>query len=611
MFGKSNGTGTSPIESVKSSYSRTYKSHLQTGMLHQFPHFGLIMEPMDITFLNHLDVSHDNYTLKVRIIKLWRQPSFKVPGETYAIEMILMDEEGNKIQATVMNKYFVKFEKLLEESVCLLIKKPSLGDNTSSYKCVDHPHKLFLNFDSTVKKCNDFLGPIHGFSFTAFDQLRGNLIPDDSTVDLIGYVHTFFEIEEFKRKNGKLSKKMNLQLHDLEARNIFVTLFDSYAEKMWNYLSKKEDGVLAVIILQFGRYKFLRGRAYVSTFYSASSLYIDDDIDEITVFKKNFINSLLAKEGDETASSHRVTSSLMLPNWRDDFLTKTVYHTMAEVNEIDQVTTVIVVGTIKCITQGIEWFYNACKKCNKKVITKHIASEIPDGSDQFEEKQILECTNQSCNEHVVFAIPRFKIPLRVQDKTGVLSLTLFDRDAQKILKKSAKELVDKILDGETNIFPNEFKDLVDKKFAFKIDIANFNLKNNYKFFTVIKLTDDPAIISDLEKKYKVEQPSSLESFDVHCTDSQSQDMVNIKDSISGTGENETPLSVSDISTGRTLLQNESTKKTNIYGELKRNLVEVYDLDESPGRSATKPRQDPTEGLKGVSEPTLLVPKIEK
>ncbi|XP_022037996.1 uncharacterized protein LOC110940744 isoform X2 [Helianthus annuus] len=366
------------------------------------------MEPMDITFLNHLDVSHDNYTLKVRIIKLWRQPSFKVPGETYAIEMILMDEEGNKIQATVMNKYFVKFEKLLEENVCLLIKKPSLGDNTSSYKCVDHPHKLFLNFDSTVKKCNDFVGPIHGFSFTAFDQLRGNLIPDDSTV----------------------------------------------------------------------------GRAYVSTFYSASSLYIDDDIDEITVFKKN----LLAKEGDETASSHRVTSSLMLPNWRDDFLTKTVYHTMAEVNEIDQVTTVIVVGTIKCITQGIEWLYNACKKCNKKVITKHIASEIPDGSDQFEEKQILECTNQSCNEQVVFAIPRFKIPLRVQDKTGVLSLTLFDRDAQKIFKKSAKELVDKILDGETNIFPNEFKDLVDKKFAFTIDIANFNLKNNYKFFTVIKLT---------------------------------------------------------------------------------------------------------------------------
>ncbi|KAJ0883604.1 hypothetical protein HanPSC8_Chr10g0423521 [Helianthus annuus] len=40
---------------------------------------GLFMDPMNITFLNHLDVSKDIYTIKVRIIKLWRQPSFKVP----------------------------------------------------------------------------------------------------------------------------------------------------------------------------------------------------------------------------------------------------------------------------------------------------------------------------------------------------------------------------------------------------------------------------------------------------------------------------------------------------------------------------------------------------
>ncbi|KAJ0513708.1 putative nucleic acid-binding protein [Helianthus annuus] len=93
------------------------------------------MDPMNITFLNHLDVSKDIYTIKVRIIKLWRQPSFKVPGESYAIEMILMDEEGNKIQATIMNKYFIKFEKLLEEKVihakkvvnCLLISIASVN----------------------------------------------------------------------------------------------------------------------------------------------------------------------------------------------------------------------------------------------------------------------------------------------------------------------------------------------------------------------------------------------------------------------------------------------------------------------------------------------------
>ncbi|KAL9997353.1 putative nucleic acid-binding, replication factor A [Helianthus debilis subsp. tardiflorus] len=486
------------------------------GVLYCMPHFEqlfkesgnlnknftsctLFMDSMNITFLNHLDLSKDIYTIKVRIIKLWRQPSFKVPGESYAIEMILMDEEGNKIQATVMNKYFIKFEKLLQEKVCLVIKKPCLGDNTSAYKCVDHPHKLFLNFDSTVTICNDFVGSVHGFSLTAFDQLRDNLILDESTVDVIGYVHTYFEIEEFTKKNGKLSKKMNLQLHDLELhdledRNIFVTLFESYAEKMWKYLSKKEEGVAAFVILQFGRYKFLRGRAYVSTSYNASSLYIDDDIDEITVFKNKFYTSYftcLPKKVVKLLQAIVYRLHKSFPMGVMIFLLKTVYHSMVEVNEINQVTTVIVVGTIKCITSGIEWFYNACKKCNKKVIRKFVATETSDGSDQFEEKQILECTSESCNEQVVSAIPRFKIPLRVQDETGVLSLTMFDRDAQKILKKSAKELVDQILDEENNnILPNELKELVDKKFAFKIDISKFNLNNNYKFFTVIKLTDD-------------------------------------------------------------------------------------------------------------------------
>ena len=41
----------------------------------------------------------------------------------------------------------------------------------------------------------------------------------------------------------------------------------------------------------------------------------------------------------------------------------------------------------------------------------------------------------------VFNFDRFKIPIRVQDSSGTVSLTLFDFEAYKILKKSAKELL--------------------------------------------------------------------------------------------------------------------------------------------------------------------------
>ena len=36
----------------------------------------------------------------------------------------------------------------------------------------------------------------------------------------------------------------------------------------------------------------------------------------------------------------------------------------------------------------------------------------------------------------------FKIPIRVQDPTGVISLTLFDGDANRLLRKNAQELLE-------------------------------------------------------------------------------------------------------------------------------------------------------------------------
>ncbi|KAJ0776892.1 hypothetical protein HanLR1_Chr02g0050931 [Helianthus annuus] len=52
---------------------------------------------------------------------------------------------------------------------------------------------------------------------------------------------------------------------------------------------------------------------------------------------------------------------------------------------------------------------------------------------------------------------------------------------------------------------DEIHDLVGKKYAFKIDISNFNIINNYKSFIVCNFTDDPSIISKLEANLEVYQ----------------------------------------------------------------------------------------------------------
>ncbi|KAL8268090.1 hypothetical protein R6Q59_001888 [Mikania micrantha] len=52
-----------------------------------------IVAAPEITMLNHLDVSIDDYIIKVRILRKWHQPDRKIPNEDYSIEMILIDEE--------------------------------------------------------------------------------------------------------------------------------------------------------------------------------------------------------------------------------------------------------------------------------------------------------------------------------------------------------------------------------------------------------------------------------------------------------------------------------------------------------------------------------------
>ncbi|KAL8242493.1 hypothetical protein R6Q59_012795 [Mikania micrantha] len=51
------------------------------------------MENLTINLLNELDVSRDDYNIKVRIIRLWKLPMHDNPKQTYSIEMIMVDEQ--------------------------------------------------------------------------------------------------------------------------------------------------------------------------------------------------------------------------------------------------------------------------------------------------------------------------------------------------------------------------------------------------------------------------------------------------------------------------------------------------------------------------------------
>ncbi|CAI9271886.1 unnamed protein product [Lactuca saligna] len=121
------------------------------------------MENRKISMISELALSQDDYTIKVRVIRLWRQTSWN--QQLRMIGMILMDEMGSKIECNVDKPFASLQGKSLEEYGDYYIHKPTLGLNEGAIKFVDGPHKLYFQY-TTKGGCAVILGTIKMFEDT-------------------------------------------------------------------------------------------------------------------------------------------------------------------------------------------------------------------------------------------------------------------------------------------------------------------------------------------------------------------------------------------------------------------------------------------------------------
>ncbi|XP_076913682.1 uncharacterized protein LOC143572392, partial [Bidens hawaiensis] len=222
----------------------------------------------------------------------------------------------------------------------------------------------------------------------------------------------------------------------------------------------------------------------------------------------------------ESSSSSRVSALTIRVPFREEILNSTNF---CHIIELEEFYKVIICGKILPMSKYMQWHYVGCK---------------------FRVKYIC---NQKCNGAIVEAVSRYRINLAVQDATGVVDLSLWERHANKLLKISAYDLLLKLINGPLNpgLFPEELKNLENKLFTFKISQQE---------------SDSTAV------------DASVGTFSV-------------KDVISVTDYN---LKAVEKSTTKTIASNnEKISPTFSTPTLKRNLIDVYDVDDPPTQSTTK------------------------
>ncbi|XP_035838188.1 replication protein A 70 kDa DNA-binding subunit A-like [Helianthus annuus] len=558
------------------------------------------MENHNITMLRAVDAFQEQFSVKVRVIRVWEHPERRNPSQLYSFDMIIMDEEGTKMEATCLNRVLPQFRPSLVEKKCLIIRNPTIGFNNSTYRYVDNQNRLCFQGTTEVIPCEDIGGSPYGFDFLSFPDILNSNAISNSTVDVIGYLIRSFPKETVNNKStGKQAVKVTIEISDLEGRTVFLTLWDQYCDKVLSFFeSIKGKNIHAIIILQFGKVKWWNGVAYVNNSYTVSRLFCNHDCPEVDEFRNRlFENSIEVSESTSLGSMAKSVEEEILKS--KDFLN------ICDVFSLKTVCKVIVLGNILGVYKDEGWFYEGCNRCNKKIKKVVNLSEDTQESGSAVTKEVLTCVSDRCAFKTITSSLKFKIQLRVQDPSASVTLTLFDREARKLLGKSVDDILtaNPEFRSDSMKIPAEVDALVGQTAAFKIDVTGYVLKYNIHKYGILKLTVDPNVISSSQNM----------SLNIDASEFESQTSDGFKNSAAKRIENNTPVSnmastVSPVSLDVTDTPDSMLAKD----EVKRNLVQVYDVEEDSHTSATKlQKSGDVQDFNSAEKRNLLIPKVEK
>ncbi|GKB14502.1 nucleic acid-binding, OB-fold, replication protein A, OB domain protein [Tanacetum coccineum] len=336
-------------------------------------------------------------------------PDFKNPSVTYSLEMVLMDEEGCKIHASVKKTLVSQFEPKLEQGQCYYLSDFGVTEQKANHHVVAHEYRINFYHITKVDNCDYIGGSLFRFNFRPFESVRNEVQPSTAAYDVIGQVVSCGSLD-YPIIEGRPVKQLRFELQDTMGVRLSITLWGPYAEQVDEALGDRTK--MSILVMFFAKHKIYKGKPSLSNLYNCTRFFINEDIPEIINFKKRVV----AIVGTETPE-HPIAPLVM---------------------------SCVVVGTIKCVERETKWYYLGCHACNFGVDPKN--EDYKDEESRLVKKKTVGyiCKNKSCGE-VYDVLYKFKIQIQVLDNTGSVSLSLFDRIANALLNKDANELVEKQL----------------------------------------------------------------------------------------------------------------------------------------------------------------------
>ncbi|KAL4606014.1 hypothetical protein ACB092_09G071600 [Castanea dentata] len=303
-----------------------------------------------------------------------------------SLDMILVDKEGTLIHASIRKNLAQSFRPQLNEGSIYTITNFLVEENKGNYRPVHNQLKILFNSTTSVSKFNrfDHSIPQSQFEFADYGTIASRCYDTIYLTDVIGILDYIGVIEEIKTR-GRPTKMRNIQLLLEENKSIRTTLWGNTTQQIDDDFYKTNKGPFIVIVTSTIVKTFRGDYQLLSTF--ATKLYVNLDIPEVAEIRNKYttmditVKDILPKG---------------LPKAQDGELALHNKETVVEIKDL-------------------EW--------NSK--TKDL---------------LVTCNAKIININNKYGC--YRIQVQVQDETGSTTFILFDKGAEKIISKIAKELAE-------------------------------------------------------------------------------------------------------------------------------------------------------------------------
>ncbi|WZZ65310.1 hypothetical protein YC2023_076680 [Brassica napus] len=440
----------------------------------------------------HVSPGPGDSAMQFRLIHLWeaRKNVKGGPGIILGIEMLMIDAEGTLAQGFIGQSRRNQYEKELKRGSIYTLTNYYASNSKVMYHVADQRLVICISHASELTKVEEDIEGIltenfriHSFAdFEANCDLRGDLH------DVFGHLklvdgQPLHQRSVLCTKDDSASRKVMVHLQLKDGPVINVYLWDEAAENF----RVKFDACAAtptVLLVTTVNPKRLGGKLCLSSM-SPSRVFLDEEVDPT----KEYLTWLTMNPG--ATSSINSVEVVKAETLTISEIAAFIKREPAKVAYFD------CIATIDDVKLGTDWYYIACKDCQKKLNRGPTTLLCP-----------------TCGNENATAVANYRVEMFVYDNEEQCTFIILGDAGKELTGRKATELIDTYVEenggdgAELEVpLPQCFIDTIGQTKKFRIKVAPYNFTSSRQSFTATKIVSSAVLPP---KKPPLEAPPGTE-----------------------------------------------------------------------------------------------------